>query len=53
MNIEAYDIDSLRKLVRSLQNENTILKAQLQKAKIISLKCGMHQYGDNLFRGVA
>ena len=34
MNIEAYDIDSLRKLVRSLQNENTVLKAQLQKAKI-------------------
>ncbi len=31
MNIEAYDIDSLRKLVRSLQNENTVLKAQLQK----------------------
>ena len=34
MNIEAYDIDSLRKLVRSLQNENTVLKAQLQKANI-------------------
>ena len=28
MNIEAYDIDSLRKLVHSLQNENTVLKAQ-------------------------
>lgn len=34
MNIEAYDIDSLRKLVRSLQSENTTLKAQLQKANI-------------------
>ena len=34
MNIEAYDIDSLRKLVRSLQNENIVLKAQLQKANI-------------------
>ena len=34
MNIEAYDIDSLRKLIRSLQNENTVLKAQLQKANI-------------------
>lgn len=34
MNIEAYDIDSLRKLVRSLQNENSVLKAQLQKANI-------------------
>ncbi len=34
MNIEKYDIDSLRKLVRSLQNENTVLKAQLQKANI-------------------
>ena len=34
MNIEAYDIDSLRKLVRSLQNENTALKSQLQKANI-------------------
>ena len=29
MNIEAYDIDSLRKLVRSLQNENTVLKRLL------------------------
>lgn len=34
MNIEAYDIDSLRKLVRSLQSENTALKAQLQKANM-------------------
>ena len=34
MNIEAYDIDSLRKLVRSLQNENTVLKEQLQKANM-------------------
>ena len=34
MNVEAYDIDSLRKLVRSLQSENTTLKAQLQKANI-------------------
>ena len=37
MNIEAYDIDSLRKLVRSLQNENIVLKAQLQKANINNL----------------
>lgn len=29
MNIEAYNLDSLRKLVRSLQEENIKLKAQL------------------------
>ncbi len=34
MNIEAYNLDSLRKLVRSLQAENRRLKAQLEKAKI-------------------
>lgn len=34
MNIEAYNLDSLRKLVRSLQNENRRLKIQLEKANI-------------------
>mgnify|MGYP002508454035 CR=1 FL=1 len=34
MNIEAYNLDSLRKLVRSLQDENKKLKAQLDKANI-------------------
>ena len=34
MNIEAYNLDSLRKLVRSLQNENKKLKEQLEKANI-------------------
>ncbi|MCM1154111.1 MAG: DEAD/DEAH box helicase family protein [Ruminococcus flavefaciens] len=34
MNIEAYNLDSLRKLVRSLQDENRRLKAQLEKANI-------------------
>lgn len=32
MNIEQYNLDSLRKLVRDLQKENTALKAQLEKA---------------------
>ncbi|MBO5055873.1 MAG: DEAD/DEAH box helicase family protein [Lachnospiraceae bacterium] len=35
MNIEAYNLDSLRKLVRSLQNENRKLKTQLKKAGIV------------------
>lgn len=34
MNIEAYNLDSLRKLVRSLQEENRRLKTQLDKANI-------------------
>lgn len=34
MNIEAYDSDSLRKLVRSLQHENMQLKDKLRKANI-------------------
>ncbi len=34
MNIEAYNLDSLRKLVRSLQDENRRLKIQLEKANI-------------------
>lgn len=34
MNIEAYNLDSLRRLVRSLQEENRKLKAQLEKANI-------------------
>ena len=29
MNIEAYDLDSLRKIIRGLQEENRSLKAQL------------------------
>lgn len=35
MNIEAYNPDLLQKLVRSLQNENTRLKEQLEKANIL------------------
>lgn len=34
MNIEAYDSESLRKLVRELQNENRQLKEKLSKANI-------------------
>ncbi len=34
MNIEAYNLDSLRKLVRSLQDENKRLRIQLKKANI-------------------
>lgn len=34
MNIEAYNLDSLRKLVRSLQKENRKLREQLKKANI-------------------
>jgi len=34
MNIEAYDLESLRKIVRTLQKENIALKAQLKKADI-------------------
>lgn len=34
MNIEAYNLDSLRKLVRDLQDENKRLKMQLEKANI-------------------
>ena len=34
MNIEAYDLDSLRKIVRTLQIENEALKSQLKKAGI-------------------
>ena len=35
MNVEAYDLDSLRKLVRSLQDENRRLKKLLDKEDII------------------
>lgn len=34
MNMEAYNLDSLRKLVRNLQEENRRLKTQLDKANI-------------------
>ena len=34
MNIEAYDLDSLRKIVRNLQQENEALTSQLKKADI-------------------
>lgn len=34
MNIEAYDVDSLRKMVRLLEYENKILKDKLKKAGI-------------------
>ena len=32
MNIEAYDLDSLRKIIRELQGENESLKEQLRQA---------------------
>lgn len=32
--IEAYDLETLRKLVRTLQKENSILKERLRKANI-------------------
>ena len=35
LNIEAETLDSLRKLVRELQKENTYLKEQLKKANIV------------------
>ncbi len=35
MNIEVYNLDSLRKLVRNLQDENRRLKIQLEKANIV------------------
>ena len=35
MNIEVETLDSLRKLVRELQKENTYLKEQLKKANIV------------------
>lgn len=34
MNIEAYDKDSLRKIVRMLERENKSLKEKLDKANI-------------------
>ena len=34
LNIEAYDADSLRKMVRLLEYENKILKDKLKKAGI-------------------
>ena len=34
MNVEAYNLDSLRKLVRNLQDENRRLKELLDKADI-------------------
>lgn len=34
MNIEAYDTDSLRGLVRRLEQENNLLKEKLKKANI-------------------
>jgi hypothetical protein len=34
MNIEAYNLDSLRKLVRTLQSENQRLKENLKEAGI-------------------
>ena len=39
MNIEAETLDSLRKLVRVLQKENTYLKEQLKKADIGERGC--------------
>lgn len=34
MNIEAYNLDTLRKLVRNLQKENRELRALLQRANV-------------------
>ena len=39
MNIEAYDADSLRKMVRLLEYENKILKDKLKKAGISYETC--------------
>ncbi len=36
MNVEAYNLDSLRKLVRNLQDENRRLKELLDKADIMN-----------------
>lgn len=35
MSIEAENLDSLRKLIRELQVENTFLKEKLRKANIV------------------
>ena len=37
MNIEAYDLDSLRKIIRGLQEENKSLKAQLRQEEYTDL----------------
>lgn len=42
MQVEAYDLDSLRKLVRGLQDENRRLKVQLEQA-------GMAYEAENIF----
>lgn len=34
LNVEAYDADSLRKIVRILESENRLLKDKLKKANI-------------------
>jgi len=34
MSVEAYNLDSLRKLIRSLQKENRVLRELLDKSKI-------------------
>lgn len=34
MNLEAYDVESLRQIVRDLQNENEALRAQLHRQNI-------------------
>ena len=36
MNLEAYDVDSLRKIVRELQNENEELREQLHRQNILA-----------------
>ena len=43
MNIEAENLDSLRKLVRELQAENTILKEKLKKANIAYLESNVFE----------
>ena len=42
MNIEAYDAESLRKIVRLLEYENRILKDKLKKENIPLNNCASH-----------
>ena len=41
MNIEAENLDSLRKLIRELQEENNYLKEKLKKANIAYPESGI------------
>ena len=47
MNLEAYDLDSLRGLVRDLQRENRLLKEELRKAGIPFGKVDIFDYSED------